>query len=108
VVYEVTEMPVVFRYPPLKYVRIHKLGYMVFRDPKFREAFMRDPKKVMDELGLTEEEQELVLSRNGVRMYDLGVQPYIIFALVWQAFGEWPSREQIAKLGYGRKISENS
>jgi hypothetical protein len=108
VVYEVTEMPVVFRYPPLKYIRIHKLGYMVFRDPKFREAFMRDPKKVMDELGLTEEEQELVLSRNGVRMYDLGVQPYIIFALVWQAFGEWPSREQIAKLGYGRKISENS
>jgi hypothetical protein len=41
-------------------------------------------------------------------MYDLGVQPYIIFALVWQAFGEWPSREQIAKLGYGRRISENS
>jgi uncharacterized membrane protein YagU involved in acid resistance len=108
VVYEVTEMPVMFRYPPLKYIRIHKLGYMVFRDPKFREAFMRDPKKVMDELGLTEEEQELVLSRDGVRMYDLGVQPYIIFALVWQAFGEWPSREQIAKLGYGRKISENS
>jgi hypothetical protein len=104
----VTEMPVVFRYPPLKYIRLHKLGYMVFRDPKFREAFMRDPKKVMDELGLTEEEQELVLSRDGVRMYDLGVQPYIIFALVWQAFGEWPSREQIAKLGYGRKISENS
>jgi hypothetical protein len=38
----------------------------------------------LDELGLTKEEQELDLSRDGVRMYDLGVQPYIIFALVWQ------------------------
>ena len=44
---------------------------------------MRCPRR-LDELGLTKEEQELDLSRDGVRMYYLGVQPYIIFALVWQ------------------------
>ena len=98
---------VIFRYPPLKHIRLHRLGYMVFRDPKVREAFMKDPRRVMEEFGLTPEEQGLVMSRDGVRMYDLGVQPYIIFALVWQAFGEWPSRDQIAKLGYGRRASKN-
>ncbi|MEM1946001.1 MAG: hypothetical protein QW614_04765 [Candidatus Caldarchaeum sp.] len=96
-------MTIIFRYPPLEHLRIHKLGYMIFRDPDFRERFKRDMNKVMDEFGLTEEEKKLVLSRDGVKMYDMGVQPYIIFALVWQAFGEWPSREQIKKLGYGRE-----
>lgn len=97
-------MPIVFKYPKLEHIRIHRLGYMVFRDPGIRERFMREPYKVMEEFGLTKEEQELVMSRDGVKMYDLGVQPYIVFALVWQAFGEWPSREQIIKMGYGRKV----
>ncbi len=57
----------------------------------------------MAEFGLTEDEKRLVQSRDGVKMYDMGIQPYIIFALIWQAFGEWPSSEQVVKLGYGRE-----
>jgi hypothetical protein len=95
---------IIFRYPPLRHLQLHKLGYHVFRDPAVRERFKKDPHAVMDEFGLTEDEKKLVLSRDGVKMYNLGIQPYIIFALVWQAFGEWPSREQIAKHGYGREI----
>lgn len=73
-----------------------------------RERFKREPHKVMEEFGLTQEEKELVISRDGVKMYDMGIQPYIIFALVWQAFGEWPSRQQIKQLGYGRSLPERA
>ena len=97
-------MVIIFRYPPLKHIRLHKLGYAIFRDPAIRERFKQNPHKVMDEFGLTEEEKKLVMSRDGVKMYDMGIQPYIIFALVWQAFGDWPSREKIKALGYGREI----
>jgi len=101
-------MVIIFRYPPLKHIRIHKLGYNIFRDPDLRERFKRDPYKVMDEFGLTEEEKSLVMSRDGVKMFDMGVQPYIIFALVWQAFGEWPSREKVKSLGYGREVQSHN
>ncbi|HID05487.1 MAG TPA: hypothetical protein EYH45_04330 [Candidatus Caldiarchaeum subterraneum] len=101
-------MVIIFRYPPLKHIRLHKLGYSIFRDPDVRERFKQDPYKVMDEFGLTEEEKQLVMSRDGVKMYDLGIQPYIIFALVWQAFGDWPSREKIKQLGYGRSIPQRT
>ncbi|MCS7133464.1 MAG: hypothetical protein NZ921_01495 [Candidatus Caldarchaeum sp.] len=97
---------IIFRYPPLQHLRLHKLGYAISRNPEMRERFKREPQKVMDEFGLTQEEKQLILSRDGVKMYDIGIQPYIIFALVWQAFGEWPSREQIKKLGYGRTLPD--
>ncbi|MEM0441348.1 MAG: hypothetical protein QXY84_03930 [Candidatus Caldarchaeum sp.] len=99
-------MTIVFRYPPLKFLKLHKLGYSISRSPELRERFQKDPENVMNEFGLSEEERKLVMSRDGVEMYDMGVQPYIIFALVWQAFGEWPSREQIAKIGYGRGLPQ--
>lgn len=60
------------------------------------QEYRRNPETVMNAFGLTEEEKELVRSKDPVRMFNAGVMAYAIFYLIWEAEG-WiyrPPEEQ--------------
>ncbi|MEM1946412.1 MAG: hypothetical protein QXU87_04175 [Candidatus Caldarchaeum sp.] len=74
-------------FPELKFYRLHKMARAIHLDAGLRERYRKDPEAVMKEFELTEDEKQLVRSKDPAKMFNAGVSPYAIFFLIWEAEG---------------------
>ena len=80
-------MPLLYGYPEPKFYRLHKFALQIHKDKELRERFKQNPEEAMAQFNLSEEEKELVRSKDPIKMFHAGISPYAIFYIVWEGYG---------------------
>ena len=80
-------MPILYGYPEPKFYRLHKFALQLHKDKDLREKFRQKSDEVMEQFNLSEEEKELIKSKDPVKMFNAGISPYAIFYIVWEGYG---------------------
>ena len=67
---------------------INRICHRVFHDEAFRDFVKRDPAAAIADLPLTDEERKLLLAGDVARLFEMGVQPFLLGNLSrWDLFG---------------------
>jgi hypothetical protein len=75
-----------YGYPEPRTLRVHKFAHEIHSNLDFRKKFQSSPDETMIEYGLTDEEREVVKSRDSVRMAKWGLTPYAIAYIEREAY----------------------
>jgi len=61
---------------------LSKLIHTLYREEKLRSQFRREPEKVILTFGLSKSEADLIMSRDYLGLYAMGLHPILLYHLV--------------------------
>lgn len=66
-------------FPPARAYRLNKCLFALKSDDGFRARFLKDPERVMAQMGLSAEERAALAAQDRDRLVALGAHPYLVF-----------------------------
>lgn len=90
-------MVIYYTFPEISRFNIHKLIYDLRENKELREKFRKNPREVMMQYNLSEEDMRVLLRADPEEMFNYGINPYIIhdYRLVILGLGDRPVEEQV-------------